>query len=444
MKKQLLFFKAFMLLTLFANSQWIFEGNAGFSTGNSGFHDIVLDSQDTAYVAFKDYGKSDKATVMKLKGTTWDTVGVPGFTPSAINDIKIAKGLNDTIYIAYIDASTSKISVMKFNGSSWQLVGAGGLGTNTNSIDLAINSQGVIFVSFRESSQSERLQVIRYANGNWNYHGGPNVSSGTSLYPNIFITNNDTVLVAFKDISAGNKASVKKFNGTSWVNVGPAGFSSGNIIYCDIAADVSGNIFVAYADGTHGNDVTVMAYNGSIWDTVGTTQIAGTSVTNNLTLEVDQLGAPHIAFTDPASPGYGITVMKYNGTSWGSVGSRGFSPNSSIYPGLTFSSVNAPFIVFRDGTNSKPSVMSFQNTTEVTKVEKENDFTLFPNPTNSKLNIHTTEGFTFGQILNLNGKIVRHLYKNQQTIDVSDLAEGVYLVKLQTNEGMSVKKFIKE
>ena len=49
-------------------------------------------------------------------------------------------------------------------------------------------------------------------------------------------------------------------------------------------------------------------------------------------------------------------------------------------------------------------------------------------------------------IYNLQGRLIRKIavYDKATTIDISDLASGMYFVKAKTESGIVVKKFVKE
>ncbi len=78
------------------------------------------------------------------------------------------------------------------------------------------------------------------------------------------------------------------------------------------------------------------------------------------------------------------------------------------------------------------------------------DFKLYPNPANSMVYIEFEKPLNKVtiEVYDMLGKVVRGLQYNDSvkyaSIPVSDLQSGVYMVKIQTEEGLSVKKFIKE
>jgi hypothetical protein len=70
---------------------------------------------------------------------------------------------------------------------------------------------------------------------------------------------------------------------------------------------------------------------------------------------------------------------------------------------------------------------------------------IYPDPAINDLTIETLQKSTI-EILNIEGQIIRSvsLSETSITIDISDLAGGLYLVKVKNENGVAVKKFIKE
>lgn len=76
----------------------------------------------------------------------------------------------------------------------------------------------------------------------------------------------------------------------------------------------------------------------------------------------------------------------------------------------------------------------------------EQSLTLYPNPTDSVLNIKLEDISTVHsvKIIDVNGRIVFTSEKSTKSINVSALEAGFYLVNINTNKGLVTKKFIKK
>ena len=106
---------------------WEVVGTAGFSSEAEWFTSLAVD-HGTPYMAYMDWDKGNKATVMKFDGNDWVAVGTPGFSPgnASLTSIALDSG---TPYAAYVDSNNySTATVMKFDALSgnWTTLGAEG------------------------------------------------------------------------------------------------------------------------------------------------------------------------------------------------------------------------------------------------------------------------------------------------------------------------------
>ncbi|HRG00966.1 MAG TPA: T9SS type A sorting domain-containing protein [Bacteroidia bacterium] len=86
----------------------------------------------------------------------------------------------------------------------------------------------------------------------------------------------------------------------------------------------------------------------------------------------------------------------------------------------------------------------------ITEVPKQNDFSLFPNPAKSLITISSTISGTVKvnyEIVDVLGKVVmQNDNENSEkfSININDLNSGIYFLRLQVNNSIVVKKFVKE
>lgn len=66
---------------------------------------------------------------------------------------------------------------------------------------------------------------------------------------------------------------------------------------------------------------------------------------------------------------------------------------------------------------------------------------IYPNPV-SRIATVNAEGLKEVSIIDANGRVVMH--QNNTTIDISNLSNGIYLVRVITNNGTSVQKIVKK
>ncbi|WP_435412375.1 T9SS type A sorting domain-containing protein [Psychroserpens mesophilus] len=75
-----------------------------------------------------------------------------------------------------------------------------------------------------------------------------------------------------------------------------------------------------------------------------------------------------------------------------------------------------------------------------------NEMKLFPNPVSSILNIKLSDdsAVTSAQIFDMNGRAILTITDNFETINVSDLQSGLYILNIETSKGFITKRFIKK
>lgn len=102
--------------------------------------------------------------------------------------------------------------------------------------------------------------------------------------------------------------------------------------------------------------------------------------------------------------------------------------------------------IYLDITNSNGDVATFfTSTLSNTNFEKV-ELSIYPNPTSNVLHISTNSTNVLGvELFNLQGKSIKQAsLNNEANIDVSDLSNGSYFLKITTPEGELIKKFLKE
>ncbi|QHI39248.1 hypothetical protein IMCC3317_46530 [Kordia antarctica] len=73
-----------------------------------------------------------------------------------------------------------------------------------------------------------------------------------------------------------------------------------------------------------------------------------------------------------------------------------------------------------------------------------NKFSIYPNPVKNTLNINSQDAISNVAVYDLLGKMAISSTNVNNTLDVSELSNGVYIIKLTSNVGVSTKRFIKE
>ena len=100
---------------------------------------------------------------------------------------------------------------------------------------------------------------------------------------------------------------------------------------------------------------------------------------------------------------------------------------------------------FQSGTSVDPIDVDFEvDIVAATSIDEINGSTtsVYPNPATNVLNISTNEVIKSIEIYCVNGALVKTV--STKTIDISDLNNGMYILSVLTEEGVSQTRFIKE
>ena len=125
--------------------------------------------------------------------------------------------------------------------------------------------------------------------------------------------------------------------------------------------------------------------------------------------------------TIPSSAFYGITKMR--------IGMNGVSNPEECPNGSFFGEYEDYCVYIGEDANVD---------------ELENEFAIYPNPTNGMLNISSSLNIIQAVIYSYDGKLVYSESGILNQIDVSTLSPGMYVLQLQTDQGAETLKFIKQ
>jgi len=347
----------------FMPSGFVPLGTAGFSAGTTYWTSLAFNN-GIPYVAYRDGDNGGKATVMKYTGngaTGWETVGTAGFSAGQADFTSLAFD-NGIPYVAYKDAGNSnKATMMKYTAGAWQNVGTAGFSAGTANYTSLAFDNGIPYVAYEDLGNGGKATVMKYTAGAGWEAVGAGFSAGDVYYTSLAF-DNGIPYVAYMDLSNSDKATVMKYTGngaTGWEAVGTAGFSAGQAEFTSLAFD-NGIPYVAYKDEDNSDKATVMKYTGNGatgWEAVGTAGFSAGEVWFT-SLAFDN-GIPYVAYTDGGNSNK-ATVMKYTGngaTGWEAVGTAGFSAGDAYYTSLVFNN-GIPYVAYKDGGNGGKATVS--------------------------------------------------------------------------------------
>ncbi|MBB5268664.1 hypothetical protein HNQ90_002241 [Algibacter amylolyticus] len=144
----------------------------------------------------------------------------------------------------------------------------------------------------------------------------------------------------------------------------------------------------------------------------------------------------------------GITDMQVN---WGTPGDIADATVGNLFSGLTLSDIN---LLVPTGTANYYEAAAVwtdfniqEGTLSVNSLEKELGFSVFPNPTSSTVSINNSQVMEAAvTVYDLNGRALlsKSLNNTLSEINLSNLASGVYLFKIQVENSQFVKRIVKQ
>ena len=121
---------------------------------------------------------------------------------------------------------------------------------------------------------------------------------------------------------------------------------------------------------------------------------------------------------------------------------------------FTATTAGTYYFIFNNATPIVATLTSLRlDTVELTSVLGTNDFlsskfSVFPNPANNVINFSNDQNAVVStvEMADLNGRVIKSLKVNatEGQISISDLATGMYMMKISTDQGVAVKKIVKQ
>lgn len=149
---------------------------------------------------------------------------------------------------------------------------------------------------------------------------------------------------------------------------------------------------------------------------------------NNVNFLFDNINLPDSTTNEPNSHGFIAYKIK---------------PRSNVVLGDIFSSTADIYFDFNPPITTNTATTEIVNPSSVTDFEN-HPVKLFPNPTSSTLTIAAENTVGLLRIYDLSGRVQKTLAPHSETVtlDVSDLAKGLYFVEIKSQDGIQMVKFM--
>ncbi len=303
-----------------------------------------------------------------LTSADWVAVGSRGFSGGQASIPNLAFSPAGELYAAFSGTASGggKATVMRFDGDAWRLVGAEGFSSGSAyGLILRFSPSGIPFVIYSDGGNSGRPTVMMFDGANWTTVGGAGFAPSDNYYLGLDFGPDGRPYAAFLDKTfSPARETVMRFNGSTWEVVGSAGFSASFAGYPSFAFSTDGTPMVSYADPVStpqgdGSRITVMRFDGATWGNVGSPAFTRGYDASYTSLAISPDGLPFVAFRNWAiGVNAKATVMGFNGSTWGVVGEEGVSAGAAFDTSLAITPDGVPYVAFSDdGAGSRAAVM---------------------------------------------------------------------------------------
>ncbi|MCK5775825.1 MAG: T9SS type A sorting domain-containing protein [Bacteroidales bacterium] len=333
---------------------WEVIGEEGFSTIETTKNVMQIATDGTPFLAFNKYGSP--ISVLKFMGDNWEDIGSsPGIADSHFDMVLNNEG---NPCIALNDPNQGARCIVKeFDGSNWVNVGEPISTGGARNIDLAIDSEGVLYTVFFEQSMNTAGFVYKYVNDAWEMVGDGQIDPGAALFFELDFDNNDTPYLLWCNDGGGYHSRVSKFENGTWNVLGGGNISTNaTYFYNHIAISDDNQIYVSISESTStATLLNVYHLNNDNWENITSTEnLAGES--HDLIADADN----HVilGFRN-SNQGSQTSVIKYDGMSWESMGPVIIS-GAANYHSMDISPNNEPYIAYSDANaNEKATVKAY-------------------------------------------------------------------------------------
>lgn len=196
--------------------------------------------------------------------------------------------------------------------------------------------------------------VKKYNGTKWVTVGLQGISTAYPQYPDIVFDGNNMPYIIFGDYNASlsnSSVKVKKFNGIDWVDAGvQTDLPQTETRHLHIAMDKATNTpYIIYTNQSD-NKVSVRKLSGNNWVGLTTTDSVGQGSESEIAL--DNNNVPYVTFYDQTNS-YKLTVKKFNGTAWSTVGAQGISAGMALSGDIAIDKNNVVYVTYLDAANGK-------------------------------------------------------------------------------------------
>ena len=408
----------------YANDEWSEVSNIG-KIGS--VPKIVVDAQNSVYVAFNDAGESNRYYLNRYKNGNWETMG-SYITSGGGSWARLALDSKGVPYVSWVDFyAGNKMYVSKLVGELWLTIGNAPVSEENfiakNCQDVAIDANGNIYLAYVVKG-TEQLAVYRHNGADWEMLGD-NVADGTVKGIDVAVDSENNFYVAYADGSFGDKVSVMKYNGTEWSYVGQRAFTESSTDTYMAMTLHNESPCVVYTDIAMGSKASAKYY-----------QLADQfSPVSNLEARVVSDNDIELTWNAPINAEPTKYNIYRNDALIGNTAQTSYV-DEDLESGVYNYAVTA---VYEDGESEKATATA----TLTVSVAENNEvvFTMYPNPAKDFVTIESAKDAVV-KIYSVNGQMLsqQNISEGINTIDLSNLNAGMYFISVDETMVKIVKK----
>ena len=203
------------------NGNWENVGATYVTASGGGRSKLTLDGNGIPYVSYFDQYQNT-VFVAKNVGELWLKIGDEAVSDSILGDNAkgwqdVAIDLNNNVYVAYSAQGSQNLVVYRHNGAEWELLGDNIAGGPIKGVDVAIDSEQNLYVTFADGSYEDKVSVVKYDGKEWSFVGQRGFSeSATDAYLSMTL-HNDYPCVVYTDLATSSKPSAKYYKRTDFL-----------------------------------------------------------------------------------------------------------------------------------------------------------------------------------------------------------------------------------
>jgi hypothetical protein len=309
-------------------------------------------------------------TVGKLASSVWSLLST--YNEDTITETALQiDPTTSTPYIAYISdrdsSSDQKMNLISFDGTSWNRTGATDFSDfRASTVDLKFSTTGTPYISFLEYTDIRQASVMSYENNSWSYVGNTPYTDVKAGANTVAITSDNSLYGFYTNDASGddNRRSVfaRAYNAGAWSDFTITGRSGlARAVKTKVIGDV---IYLAVLDYGEGQAISVYKYENGAWTTLADKMKESEENTiyyYNVSIDVDQNDNVYLAYSEDNGDetDYQLRVKKYDASTstWSTLGDLIVTSNTRDFD-LAVDKYNTAMLFYQND-NKTPVFLSF-------------------------------------------------------------------------------------